>query len=46
MRAALITISSSRAGSEERDESGERMAALAAQLGAEIAGQGSDPRRP
>jgi molybdopterin adenylyltransferase len=39
MRAALITVSSSRAEGEARDESGERLAALAAQMDAEVAGQ-------
>src|SRR3954470_8932207 len=38
MRAALLTISSSKAAGEGRDESGERLAAFAARLGAEIAG--------
>jgi molybdopterin adenylyltransferase len=37
MRAALLTISSSKAAGEGRDESGERLAAFAARLGAEIA---------
>lgn len=39
MRAALITISSSRSSGEGEDESGERLAALATGLGAEIAGR-------
>ncbi len=40
MRAALITVSSSRSGGQGgRDESGERLAALARGLGAEIAGR-------
>lgn len=38
MRAALITISTSKAAGEGRDESGERLARLAAQLGLEVAG--------
>jgi molybdopterin adenylyltransferase len=37
MRAALLTISTSKANGEGRDESGERLAAFAARLGAEIA---------
>jgi molybdenum cofactor synthesis domain-containing protein len=38
-RAAIMTVSTSKSGgSEERDESGERLAALAVDLGAEIAG--------
>jgi len=38
-RAAIVTVSSSKSvGGEERDESGERLAALATDLGAEIAG--------
>lgn len=38
MRAALLTISTSKARGEGRDESGERLAAFAARLGAEVAG--------
>ena len=38
MRAALITVSSSKAGGEGRDESGERLRALATRLGADVAG--------
>jgi molybdopterin adenylyltransferase len=38
MRAALLTISTSKAAGEGRDQSGERLAAFAARLGAEIAG--------
>jgi len=37
MRAALLTISTSKTNDEGRDESGERLAAFAARLGAEIA---------
>lgn len=37
MRAALITVSSSRADGEGLDESGERLAELATELGLEIA---------
>ncbi|MBS1880569.1 MAG: MogA/MoaB family molybdenum cofactor biosynthesis protein [Actinobacteria bacterium] len=39
-RAALLTVSSSKARGEGDDESGERMAALAARLGLEVAGHG------
>lgn len=39
MRAALLTISTSKARGEGEDESGGRLAALAEQLGAEIAGR-------
>ena len=48
MRAALITISSSKERGEGRDESGERLAALSGRLGAEVAGReaiGDDRRR-
>ena len=38
MRAAIITISTSKAAGEGEDESGPRLAALAEELGAEIAG--------
>ncbi|MDX6625191.1 MAG: molybdopterin adenylyltransferase [Solirubrobacterales bacterium] len=38
MRAALVTVSSSKARSEGADESGERLAELAARLGLEVAG--------
>ncbi len=38
-RAAIVTISSSKASGEGEDESGPRLAALAEQLGAEIAGR-------
>lgn len=38
MRAALLTISTSKARGEGRDRSGERLAAFAARLGAEVAG--------
>jgi molybdopterin adenylyltransferase len=38
MRAALLTISTSKAAGEGPDESGERLAAFAARLGAEVAG--------
>jgi molybdopterin adenylyltransferase len=38
MRAALLTISTSKAAGEGADESGERLAAFAARLGAEVAG--------
>jgi molybdopterin adenylyltransferase len=38
-RAALLTVSSSKARGEGGDESGTRMAALAARLGLEVAGQ-------
>lgn len=38
-RAAIITISTSKAAGEGEDESGPRLAALAEQLGAEIAGR-------
>jgi molybdenum cofactor synthesis domain-containing protein len=39
MRAALITISSSKAAGVGHDESGERLALLAARIGVEIAGR-------
>ena len=39
MRAAVITISSSKAAGEGEDESGPRLAALAEDLGAEIVGR-------
>ncbi len=39
MRAALLTVSSSKARGEGVDESGERLAELAARLGLEIAGR-------
>jgi|SRR4051794_23720231 len=39
MRAALVTVSSSKARGEGADESGERLAGLAARLGLEIAGR-------
>jgi molybdenum cofactor synthesis domain-containing protein len=39
MRAAIITISSSRSGGEGRDESGDELAALASRIGAELAGR-------
>jgi molybdopterin adenylyltransferase len=39
MRAALITVSTSRARGEGADESGERLAEFAIELGAEVAGQ-------
>ncbi|MCW3020621.1 MAG: mog [Solirubrobacterales bacterium] len=39
MRAAIITISTSKAAGEGEDESGPRLAALAEGLGAQIAGQ-------
>jgi molybdopterin adenylyltransferase len=38
-RAAIITVSSTKAAGEGQDESGPRLAALAEQLGAEIAGR-------
>ncbi len=38
MRAAIVTISTSKAAGEGEDESGPRLAALARQLGAEVAG--------
>jgi molybdopterin adenylyltransferase len=38
-RAAIITVSTSKAAGEGKDESGPRLAALAEQLGAEIAGR-------
>jgi molybdopterin adenylyltransferase len=38
MRAAIITISTSKAAGEGEDESGPRLAALAVELGAEVAG--------
>jgi molybdenum cofactor synthesis domain-containing protein len=37
MRAAIITISSSRSGGEGPDESGEELSALAVRIGAEVA---------
>ncbi len=39
MRAAIITISTSRSAAEGQDESGSRLAELAQRLGAEIAGR-------
>jgi molybdopterin adenylyltransferase len=39
LRAALLTVSSSKARGEGSDESGERMAELAARLGLEVAGR-------
>jgi molybdopterin adenylyltransferase len=39
VRAALLTISSSKSRGEGRDESGERLAELAAELGLEVAGR-------
>jgi molybdenum cofactor synthesis domain-containing protein len=39
MRAAVITISSSRSGGDGGDEGGDELAALAVRLGAEIAGR-------
>src|SRR5271168_2183383 len=36
VRAAVITVSSSRAGGEEPDESGERLSELARRIGAEV----------
>ncbi|HEX2392154.1 MAG TPA: MogA/MoaB family molybdenum cofactor biosynthesis protein [Solirubrobacterales bacterium] len=39
MRAAILTVSDSRSRGEGEDESGERLAAFAAGLGAEIAGR-------
>ncbi len=39
LRAAIITISTSKAAGEGEDESGPRLAALAEELGAEIAGR-------
>lgn len=39
MRAALVTVSTSRSRGEGGDESGDRLAALASGLGAEIAGR-------
>ncbi|HEY7152197.1 MAG TPA: MogA/MoaB family molybdenum cofactor biosynthesis protein [Solirubrobacterales bacterium] len=39
MRAALITVSTSRAAGERDDESGERLAEFAGSIGAEIAGR-------
>lgn len=39
MRAAIITISTSRADGAGEDESGDRLAGLAARLGADIAGR-------
>ncbi|MGV1050221.1 MAG: MogA/MoaB family molybdenum cofactor biosynthesis protein [Solirubrobacterales bacterium] len=39
MRAALLTVSSSKARGEGVDESGERLAGLAARLGLEVAGR-------
>jgi molybdenum cofactor synthesis domain-containing protein len=38
MRAAIITISTSKAAGEGEDESGPRLAALAVELGAEVVG--------
>jgi molybdopterin adenylyltransferase len=43
VRAALITVSSSKARGEGHDESGERLHALASRLGAEIAGAETVP---
>jgi molybdenum cofactor synthesis domain-containing protein len=47
MRAAIITVSSSRARGEGGDESGDELAGLASRLGAEIAGRDviTDDRR-
>jgi molybdenum cofactor synthesis domain-containing protein len=39
VRAAIVTVSTSKAAGEGEDESGERLAAFAAGLGAEIAGR-------
>jgi molybdenum cofactor synthesis domain-containing protein len=39
VRAAIITVSTSRAAGEGRDESGEQLSALAQRMGAEIAGR-------
>jgi molybdenum cofactor synthesis domain-containing protein len=39
VRAAIVTISTSRAGGRGHDESGERLAALALRLGGEVAGR-------
>jgi molybdopterin adenylyltransferase len=39
VRAAIVTISTSRAAGRGRDESGERLAALALRLGGELAGR-------
>ena len=39
MRAAIVTVSTSKSRGEGEDESGERLAALASRLGAEIAGR-------
>lgn len=39
MRAALITVSTSRAAGEGDDESGERLAEFARSIGAEVAGR-------
>jgi molybdenum cofactor synthesis domain-containing protein len=39
MRAAIITISTSRAGGQGRDESGERLVEFARRLGAEVVAQ-------
>jgi molybdenum cofactor synthesis domain-containing protein len=39
VRAAIVTISSSRAAGRGHDESGERLAALALRLGGEVAGR-------
>lgn len=39
MRAAVVTVSSSKSRGEGEDESGERLAAFAADLGAELAGR-------
>jgi molybdopterin adenylyltransferase len=38
-RAAIVTVSSSKSRGEGEDESGERLAALASRIGAEIAGR-------
>jgi len=45
MRAALLTISTSRAGGVGPDESGERLAAFALRLGVEVAGAEVIPDR-
>jgi molybdenum cofactor synthesis domain-containing protein len=39
VRAAIVTVSSSRAGGDGEDESGARLAAFAERLGAEVAGR-------
>jgi molybdenum cofactor synthesis domain-containing protein len=39
VRAAIVTISTSRAAGRGRDESGERLAALAVRLGGQVAGR-------